>query len=89
MYDAIDAQGVGATVMINGVTMAAVAADGYIGNGQYDTTSSGATSGYTTDYADDTIVSTNTGQGYLDANGNSFSMAHWILTRITRLRLLS
>jgi hypothetical protein len=69
MYDAIDAQGVGATVMINGVTMAAVAADGYIGNGQYDTTSSGATSGYTTDYADDTIVSTNTGQGYLDADG--------------------
>jgi hypothetical protein len=69
MYDAIDAQGVGATVMINGVTMAAVAADGYIGNGQYDTTSSGATSGYTTDYADDPIVSTNTGQGYLGPNG--------------------
>jgi hypothetical protein len=69
MYDAIDAQGVGATVMINGVPMAAVAADGYIGNGQYDTTSSGATSGYTTDYADDPIVSTNTGQGYLGSNG--------------------
>jgi hypothetical protein len=69
MYDAIDAQGVGATVMINGVPMAAVAADGYIGNGQYDTTSSGATSGYTTDYADDPIVSTNTGQGYLGPNG--------------------
>jgi uncharacterized protein YejL (UPF0352 family) len=69
MYDAIDAQGVGATVMINGVTMAAVAADGYIGNGQYDTTSSGATSGYTTDYADDTIVSTGTGEGYLGPNG--------------------
>jgi hypothetical protein len=69
MYDAIDAQGVGATVRINGVTMAAVAADGYIGNGQYDTTSSGATSGYTTDYADDPIVSTNTGQGYLGPNG--------------------
>jgi hypothetical protein len=69
MYEAIDAQGVGATVRINGVTMAAFAADGYIGNGQYDTTSSGATSGYTTDYADDPIVSTNTGQGYLGPNG--------------------
>ena len=61
IYDAINAEGVGATVMINGVTMAAVAADGYIGNGQYENTSSDEISGF--EPGDITTTE-------LDANGN-------------------
>ena len=41
IYDAIDAEGVGATVKVNGKTMAAVSADGYQGSGNYESGSSG------------------------------------------------
>ena len=44
IYDAIDAEGVGATVMVNGKEMAAVAADGYTGTNQSTVGSSGYTS---------------------------------------------
>ncbi len=44
IYDAIDENGVGATVMVNGKEMAAVAADGYTGTNQSTVGSSGYTS---------------------------------------------
>jgi len=45
IYDAIDAEGVGATVSINGQEMAAVAGDGYQGSSSSDDSSSSSTYG--------------------------------------------
>ena len=72
IYEAIDAEGVGATVKVNGQTMAAVSADGYQGSGSSSSRSSSSNNNTEMDYlAASGAASANYGGGSTSGSGSS------------------